>query len=205
MKRNMRSSQNINICCGSAGLRKAAFFVLSAISIPCIFVMNDLLSWWLGGAPEHAVLFCVMMLASVIFDMMTTGLGPANQAVGHHIGKYMFLVYTPKVLTLLVAFIAMRGFNSLYGLVIGYIALEIISALIRVFVSKKTCGIDIKIYLGDVLLRELALICCLSIMSYFLKRMMTFTLSFLVVISISVLFYVCLFYFIGLSAKETLV
>ena len=83
--------------------------------------------------------------------------------------------------------------------------LEIISALIRVFVSKKTCGIDIKIYLGDVLLRELALICCLSIMSYFLTRMMTFTLSFLVVISISVLFYVCLFYFIGLSAKETLV
>ena len=61
MKRNMRSSQNINICCGSAGLRKAAFFVLSAIGIPCIFVMNDLLSWWLGGVPEHAVLFCVMM------------------------------------------------------------------------------------------------------------------------------------------------
>ena len=157
--------------------------------------------FWVGG--YHP--FSAMMLASVIFEMMTTGLGPANQAVGHHIGKYMFLVYTPKVLTLLVAFIAMRGFNSLYGLVIGYIALEIISALIRVFVSKKTCGIDIKIYLGDVLLRELALICCLSIMSYFLTRMMTFTLSFLVVISISVLFYVCLFYFIGLSAKETLV
>ena len=95
--------------------------------------------FWVGG--YHP--FSAMMLASVIFDMMTTGLGPANQAVGHHIGKYMFLVYTPKVLTLLVAFIAMRGFNSLYGLVIGYIALEIISALIRVFVSKKTCGIDI--------------------------------------------------------------
>lgn len=182
-------------------LSKAAFFVLSAIGIPCIFVMRDLLSWWLGDVPEYTVLFCIMTVVSVIFDMMTTGLGPANQAVGH-IGKYMFLVNTPKVITLLVALIAMRGFNSVYGLVIGYIVLEIISALIRVFVSKYTCGIDPKIYLGDVLLRELVLICSLSIISYFLTRMMTSTLAFLVVICISVLFYVCMFYFIGLSAKE---
>ena len=144
-----------------------------------------------------------MTVVSVIFDMMTTGLGPANQAVGH-IGKYMFLVYTPKVLTLLVALIAMRNFNSVYGLVIGYIALEIISALIRVFVSKKTCGIDKRIYLADVLLRELVLICILSVISYFLTRMLTFTLSFLVVICLSVISYVCIFYFIGLSAKERL-
>lgn len=182
-------------------LTKSAFGVVTAIGIPCIIFMESLIGWWLGTYPENTVVFCRMTVMALIADMMTTGLGPANQAVGR-IGKYMLLVYTPKILTIFVAWMFLYCELNIIWVVISFVFFECLSAIIRILVSHQTCNLRVGDYMVNVCLRELETIVVYSIVVFCLMKAMVFKFAFIPVTLLSIVLFGAIFYIIGLTTKE---
>lgn len=182
-------------------LSKSAFGIIAAIGVPFIFLMEEVLGWWLGSYPDNTVLFCRMTVIALIVDMMTTGLGPANQAVGR-IGKFTLLVYTPKVLTLLVAWLILFNDFNVIWIVVCYIAFEGLSAIIRLFVSRNTCNIKVLKFMKNVCLREFVSLVLYSFIVQLLIEIIVFKYSFLAILVLSVVAFIPIFYILGLSSQE---
>lgn len=171
-----------------AGLQsKYAFLLLSMIGIPVIFEMPALLELWLGNVPEHAVLFGRMFLLMQIIDMLTTGLGTANRAIGN-IGWYTVLTYTPKLLILPAGILVLRQGAPLWTVCMIMIIIEILCMLLRIPLSLKESGFKAGNFLNEVFLKTLppvivSTVVCIAIcksieLSY--RLIITFTISMLV-------------------------
>ena len=68
---------------------KFSYLLLAMVGIPTMFAMQPLLELWLGDVPPYTMTFGCMFLSAQIIDMLTSGLGTANRAMGK-IGKYIF-------------------------------------------------------------------------------------------------------------------
>lgn len=180
---------------------KFAFFLLSALVIPCVFEMPRLLELWLGDVPKYAVFFCRIVLVANCMDMLTIGLNAANQAIGD-IKKYTILIYSLKLSTL---FFVILGFYlgcPFLLLGISYIGMELITSIIRIPYLVKSGGLEAKQFVIDVFVPEIIPLCvfnaaCLLITT-FIECPFRFILTFIVPI---VLFFVAI-YLWGLSASE---
>ena len=86
---------------------KTSFLLLAMIGIPTIFEMQRLLELWLIQVPEHTMFFGCIFLAMQIVDMLSSGLGTANRAIGN-IGVYTLITFTPKLLILPFAWLVLR-------------------------------------------------------------------------------------------------
>ena len=180
---------------------KFAFFLLSAFSLPCIFEMPSLLTLWLGEVPEHAVLFCRMVMLSALADTITVGLGPANQAIGK-IRNYTLIIYTLKLLTLPVAIVLLKSGLGLISLAAAYVVIELITSVIRLPFLKHTAGLSIRHYTKVVFLKEAIPVAimtasCLTII-YIVDMQYRFMLTF----AISITLYFLAIYLFGLCPDE---
>lgn len=180
---------------------KASFFIVSVIGIPCLFVMEPLLGFWLKNYPPSTVIFCRMTLIALIIDMTTTGLGQANQAVGN-IGKFMVIVYSPKILSLVAIGLFFKFQFYLVWIAVVYILFEAVSAINRVIVSRSSCNLNVHNFVCNVLLRSSLSVILYSIIVYVLTKCIVFQNSFFVIIIVSAFFYMALFYLIGLDKNE---
>lgn len=168
-----------------AGLQsKYAFLLLSMIGIPVMFEMPALLELWLGNVPEHAVLFGRMFLLMLIIDMMTTGLGVANRAIGK-IGLYTFVTFTPKLLILPISWYLLNKDSSLMLICLAIVLIESLCMLLRIPFSLKEDGFNARHFFTEVFLKTLPpvivsiIVCitiCLSITSSY-RWMITLALS----------------------------
>ncbi|MBQ8050747.1 MAG: hypothetical protein IJ197_04140 [Bacteroidaceae bacterium] len=129
---------------------KYSFLLLSLAVIPLVTEMPSLLRIWLGKVPEHAVLFCRMMLIASLCDQATIGLGNLNQAIGR-IRNYTLVTFTAKVLCIPV--IILFRSHGLMLVVCAYVGFEILSAAIRVPFLMHTAGLRLDDYLGKVFFR----------------------------------------------------
>lgn len=183
---------------------KFAFFLLSAVAIPCVFEMPRLLEIWLGEVPQYAVLFCRMVVLAALSDILTVGLGAVNQAIGD-IKMYTLVIYTFKLSTLIVAIVLLFiGYNVLY-IAIAYIVIEFISSMIRLPFLHATANLNIKRFVENVFLKELLplmvmLFSCLVITTFFESAY-----RFLLTFTISILLYAIAIYCNGLCNDERVI
>lgn len=126
-----------------------SYLLLSIVSFPLIFEIDEILQLWLGNIPEYASLFCRIFLISAIIDQLTTGLNVANQALGK-IRNYTLLVYTIKLLTLPAVWYVMKLGFELSSTMIVYLSFEVVSAAIRIPYIAQTTGLSINKYLHKV-------------------------------------------------------
>lgn len=138
-----------------AGLQsKYSFLLLSMLGIPVLFEMPALLKIWLGNVPEHAVLFGRMFLLMQIIDMLTTGLGIANRAIGK-IGLYTVVTFTPKLLILPVSWFLLRIGLPLFYVCLVMVMIEFLSMLLRIPLSLKEEGFNAADFSREVFLKTL--------------------------------------------------
>lgn len=174
---------------------KFSFLMMVAISIPTLFEMNTLLRLWLGEVPEYSVLFCRMIIVAALCDLLTVGLGSANQAIGN-IRNYTLVIYTIKLITLPFAVsLLYLDFDLLYVGVV-YVLFEFISSIIRLPFLHYSANLNIMLFVKNVFFKEIIpliaiILCCWLVVSLFdvnYRFLITFVLSNLVFI-ISVLLF----------------
>lgn len=180
---------------------KFMFFLLSAICIPCIFEIDNILVWWLDNVPKNSSLFCIMVMCTSMADALTVGLAHINQAIGK-IGLYSLVVNTPKLITLPVALICLLAGCPIISVAITFFVIELLSAIIRIIFINKTAGLNISEFLKNVIAMELLPIGLNIAVCYLFVHYIDFPFRFFVTILISMVLYGLFIYSFGLKKTE---
>ena len=182
-------------------LSKMVFFLMSILGIPILFELPQVLHIWLGEYPESAVFFSRMYILALLMDSLTIGLTHVNNAIGK-IGKYILLMNTPKFLTVVLAFFALKlGLHLIYIGVV-YVAIEAICSFVRVPLIREQAGLNVRDFYYNVIIREAipAGICVTT--CWAVTTLWSFQLRFLLTFVFSALCYSAAMYFIGFTKKE---
>ena len=164
---------------------KFSFFLLSWLSIPCIFEMPKLLQLWLGNPPDGAILFCRMFLLSGLADSITMGLHIANQAIGN-LKNFALVINTSKLMVLPICIVLLiLGFNPVW-VAVSYVGMEFITALLRIFFLHRD-GLPYGTYMKNVFSKIVipALLCiainwcCINYINVSFRILYTFIISFM--------------------------
>lgn len=133
---------------------KISFLLLAMIGIPTMFEMQKLLELWLVEVPQNTMLFGCVFLAMQIVDMLSTGLGAANKAIGN-VGRYTILTFTPKLFILPIAWFILKNEGSLVIVGIIMVIVEALCMLLRIYYLRKESWFNAGIYCKSVILRSL--------------------------------------------------
>ena len=183
---------------------KFSFLMMAAISIPTLFEMNTLLSLWLGEVPEFSVLFCRMIIIAALCDLLTVGLGSANQAIGN-IKNYTLVIYTVKLLTLPFAVLLLHfGYDLLYVAII-YVSFEFISSIIRLPFLHYSANLNVLLFVKNVFFKEVIPLITIILSCWLIVTKIDTNYRFIITFTLSnILFLISVFLF-GLSNDEKVI
>lgn len=156
---------------------KFATSMLMVVTVPLLYELGNVLSFWLGNVPVHTVSFCALILIAFLCDQITYGLNTANQAMGR-IRIYTLLMYTPKLFVLPIGYILLSNGNSPVAVMAAYVIIEIMVSFARVPYMKRAAGLHFSQYISEVLLPVGTLCVVLNIVSWGCIKLMDFHLRF---------------------------
>lgn len=180
---------------------KFSFLLLAMVGIPTMFEMRSLLEIWLVKVPPGSILFGCMFLSMQIIDMLTTGLGLANRAIGR-IGLYTIVTYSPKLLILPLGWFALRFKMSLWVIVVMMISVEVLCMLLRIPLLLRERGFRAGDYCRDILFRTLPPVLISIVVCSVIYFLLDFSFRFLLTYSISIFLFVLAAYRFSLTLKE---
>ncbi len=180
---------------------KYSVILLSLFAIPVIVEMPKILSFWLKETPENTIIFCRYILVAFIIDQLTTGLNVANQSLGR-IRVYSLLVYTPKLLTIVLFYIILYYHYGVFAIMNLYLAVEAIVALLRIPYLARIAGLSAKGYIQSVFVPLLPLIGTSLFFSYMTSELLDCSLSFLLTIPITVVCSSVVLWYVSLTSNE---
>lgn len=180
---------------------KYAYILLSMVVIPLIVEMPAILDFWLGETPEHAVMFCRLVLIASIIDQLTIGLGTANQAIGK-IRNYSIVVNTIKVLTLPAAWFCLNHGLSVDSVMYCYVGFETICMLTRLPFLKITAGLNIRHFIKNVFLPLIIPTGVIVVTCYAMTHYVNFSYRFILTIIVAAAAYLMAVWLFGLSNHE---
>ena len=180
---------------------KFVFFMMAALSIPTFFEIERLLQIWLGEVPDYSMLFCRMVILAALCDMLTFGLGPANQAVGN-IRNYTLLIFTTKLLTLPLVIVLLVIHLPVYYVAIAYVSLELLSSLLRIPFLRKTAGMDVRQFCKNVFAKELIPVLVIVLSCFLCVHLIDLENRFLITFFISIVLYIISIFCFGLCSDE---
>lgn len=134
---------------------KYAYMMLAMVAIPLIFNMHFILELWLKNVPQYSVMFCNMVIVAAMCDTLTGGLGIANQAIGK-IKVYSLIFGSIKLLTLPLAYILVQNVREPLYVMLPFVAIELVSAIFRIFFLRKTAGLSVPAFVRNVILPAIA-------------------------------------------------
>lgn len=157
--------------------------ILMIVLLPIIFEIPSILSFWLKEVPPYTSMFCRYILIAFLIDQTTYGLNTANQALGN-IRNYTLLIYTPKLLTLPLAWIFLGWGWNVESIMILYLFVETIVAVIRIPFTCHSAGLSAFSFIHDVIIPVTPLCLSIGAACYFVVQFvdvqMRFVLTFLV-------------------------
>ena len=131
---------------------KYAFLLLSLVAIPLVFEMETILKIWLNDVPEHAVMFCRLILIAALCDQISVGLTSANQAIGK-IRTYNMIFYTFKLSVVIIGWICLKIGLPIPSIMWCYAGVEFVTSLLRLPLMKQIANINILLFCKNVFLR----------------------------------------------------
>lgn len=180
---------------------KFSYLLLAMVGIPTMFAMQPLLELWLGDVPPYTMTFGCMFLSAQIIDMLTSGLGTANRAMGK-IGKYIFWTNTPKFLILPLGWYALYQGLPMIWVAILFVAVEAFCMYLRIPLLKGVDGFNASQFCRNVM-SKCILPTVVSIVSCFaVLYVPQFPASFLLTYIISIPLFIATAYKWSLSAAE---
>ncbi|MEJ7560449.1 MAG: hypothetical protein WKF66_19225 [Pedobacter sp.] len=181
---------------------KVSFFLLMLFYIPVLIEMPFIFNLWLKQVPEYTIVFCRLLLIRNLVEQLFINLGAAIAAVGN-IRRFQIYNSVLNFAPLVLSFIFFKmGFppSTLYLVFIVY---SICSSIMLTYFAKVNCGLSVKDYLTNVVLRSLGVLLISLILSF--CPILFFgpgALRLFIVIAISGLAFLILIWTIGFSSSE---
>ena len=189
------------VCSAIEASSVLSVFLLSAICIPCLFEIDNILGWWLKEVPDRAGLFCIMVMCASMVDALTLGLIHINNAIGK-IGWFSVIINTPKLLTFPIVFFCIKGGAPLYSVVIAFVSIELLCSLLRLPFIQRRAGLNLKVFFREVFAMEiLPVLICVAV-CMLVVNLASFKYRFIVTILVSMAVYGIAVYGIGLTKNE---
>jgi O-antigen/teichoic acid export membrane protein len=183
---------------------KFSFFLLAFIAIPSMFEMTYLLKLWLKEVPKSTVIFCNLILVSILTNQLTIGLQSAFQATGK-IKAYQIIVGSVLLLNLPIAYLLLKNNSPVYVVLLSYIVVEFVSCLFRLYLLNRIAGLSINEYIKNVFIKELVPIFSIIFVAFLITKYFEYEYRFLITISMSIIVFFVTIYFTGLSIDEKLI
>lgn len=182
---------------------KMSFLLFALLAIPSIFEMDKLLVLWLGKVPEYASLFGIMFLLNMLFDLLTSGLSAANNAIGR-IKHFTIVVNTPKLLAVPLIWIALSSGCSLYLTGVLFVSSEIISMVLRVPMLKRLIDFSIKDFINYTVIRTIIPVTASITVCYLIVVLVSANWRFILTYMCSSITLLILSYYLSLTKVEQL-
>jgi O-antigen/teichoic acid export membrane protein len=127
------SSFMLSLVCRSA---KISFFLLYIASIPVIFNINTILTWWLNIVPEYAGTFCVLSIICSLVNSISGPLWISVFATGK-IRSYQIAISSLYLSDIILVYVFFKmGFSPTSALYIKLIINLIVIGIRLIFASK---------------------------------------------------------------------
>ncbi|GAB3769373.1 hypothetical protein GCM10028818_05340 [Spirosoma horti] len=183
---------------------KLGLFLLSIIAIPCIFEMQNILNIWLKNVPAYTVIFCDLILVSVMVNQLTIGLQTAFQAIGK-IRSYQSIVGSILILNVPIAYFLLKKSFPVYSVLITNIIIELITCGLRIYFLKHIGGLSIKEFFNRVVLKELIPLISIIFTAYLINKYIDIDNRFILTTITCIITFSISIYFTGLCKDEKLI
>lgn len=129
---------------------KFSFFLLFFIVSPILIETPYLLDLWLVKTPDHAILFCQLILINTLIECLSGPLGTAASATSK-IKGFQLIIGTLMLLGFPMAWIALSLGYSAESTVVVLIIVSCLSFVARLFVLKGLIGLPIRSFLDKII------------------------------------------------------
>lgn len=181
---------------------KISFFLIAFFAIPVIIEMPFILDTWLKDVPEYTIIFCRLSVIKAMIDQLTVTFGTAVGATGN-IRRMSFWYSFAYIFLLPVSYIAFKLGAAPYVIYVNIIVLAIILAAIRIYFTYRQCGLDVKRFLYDVVIRCFIITALVILIAYspsfFVEKGVV---RFILVVFFSSSAFVSLLFTLGLQQDE---
>lgn len=180
---------------------KFSFLLLAMVGIPTMFEIQTLLHLWLGEVPQYVSLFACMFISMQIVDMLSSGLGLANRAMGN-IGMYTVVTYTPKLLILPAAWVVLYLGGALWIVAAIMVTVEAFCMYMRIFLFRKFDGFNQGVYIKEVFIKSMPPVIITIIVTYLFTSFISFKFRFVLTYVVCVIIFAFFTYLFSLSGLE---
>ncbi len=151
---------------------KYSFLLMSVITIPLAFNINEILSLWLVNVPDHTDVFCIGFIVTIQLIILTASMNAVNQAVGN-VKDYNIFVNTVRIVILPIAYFSLKYGATIIFIMFLYSLSEAISSILRVLFIHKDTGYSLSNFYENVLTPVMLPIAVNIFVSGFLSRLFT--------------------------------
>ena len=181
---------------------KFTFLLVFMMIIPIIFECGFILNLWLTEVPEHAILFCQLMLVLCLVRAAQTPVVNLYLAIGKIKESQIFSSITAVFCLVLTYILFLLGFSAEFSVLVS-ISLELVNYLYLMILLKRLINLDVIKFHKDTYLRPFIVVLLVVAIVYLFKSMMIESaFSSILVILFSVVLTLALGYFIGLNHME---
>lgn len=128
---------------------KFSVLVLLFFAIPLIIEMPYVLELWLKEVPAYTLRFSQLILILSIVFQYSVGLMSSIQAVGE-IRNYFLIISFLILLNLPISYYLLKKGFPPYSCLIAFICIELMSFVVRLLLSAKLTGLQVKVFLSQV-------------------------------------------------------
>lgn len=175
---------------------KYTYLLTLCISLPFLACADWILGLWLGNVPEYVVLFTVLILIDTLVTAFNSGISNIIFASGK-IKLYQISINTIRLLSIFVAYFALKYGLPAQALLWTYILFSIVIFFVSQIVLSRTIGFDNRLLWKQSYVPSFQISALLT--PVFL---VPFSIHPSFVILISELYFIILVYGFGLSKKE---
>ncbi|MCD9544471.1 hypothetical protein GLP24_06375 [Photobacterium carnosum] len=180
---------------------KIGFFLVSIVSIPSLFVMNDVLSIWLKKVPEFTVTICIYLLIATMINQLTVGINSAIQAIGN-IKRFQIVIGSIAFTILPISYFILKYNGNINDVLIMLIVVEIITGIIKIKYFSIYTDVKIIEYFKVCILKTILSLSIPSIFVYYVYHNYLINSSWLFVYLSMFITYPFIFYFLSLNSNE---
>lgn len=194
---------NLNILFDASN--KFLLYLLVSVSIPIVFEIRTIFSWWLGVVSEETVLFARLFIIYIDLLALHNPITTIVQATGS-VKKYTLAVESIMLLCLVLAFAAFKSGCPSYYVIVSLIIVTTVAHVLRlVLLHRQYPSYPIGQYLWSFIMLGTAVIALAigmtSMIHFHTDNVLT---RFMTVFTLSPTITLCLAYLIGVNRQEKL-
>ncbi|HGN1247644.1 MULTISPECIES: lipopolysaccharide biosynthesis protein [Providencia] len=184
----------------SVAASKIGFFLVALVTIPCLYILPNLIELWLGIIPQYVVLFTIFFLFANLINQLTVGVTPAVQAVGK-IKRFQMVIGSTALIVLPISYILLHYNFSIYYVLYLLIFIEIITGIMKIWFFSEILSVKISWYIKNVIFRMVFPFLATNLLLYGVIDYFMLDGVFLTII-FSLLSYITMSYLFSLNRQE---